>query len=88
MVTFSLLIAVTVLLFLVMAGVSFLLFELVLVSAVVTGAWTGRTSRAQEGGSSLLRYRDRRHLAVLLAYTFLKDPGFREATFWLRFCGI
>jgi len=61
---------------------------LVSVSAVVTGAWSERTSRFQERGSSLLRYREWRHLAILLAYALLENLGYRQVTLWWRICGI
>ena len=61
---------------------------LVSVSAVVTGAWSEATSRDRKRGSSLLRYRDRRHLAVLLAYALLENLGYRQLTLWWRNRGI
>ena len=61
---------------------------LVSVSAVVTGAWSEATSRYGERGSSLLQYRDRRHLAVLLAYAFLENFGYRQLTLWWRIRGM
>ncbi len=61
---------------------------LVSVFAVVTGAWSERTSRFQERGSSLLKYRNGRDLAVLLAYAFLENLGYRQVTLWWRICGI
>ena len=61
---------------------------LVSVSAVVTGAWSEATSRSRERGSSLLQYRERRHLAVLLAYALLENLGYRQLTLWWRIRGI
>jgi cellulose synthase/poly-beta-1,6-N-acetylglucosamine synthase-like glycosyltransferase len=61
---------------------------LVSVSAVVTGGWSEATSRYRERGSSLLRYRGRRHLAVLLAYGLLENLGYRQLTLWWRIRGI
>jgi hypothetical protein len=61
---------------------------LVSVSAVVTGAWSEATSRSRERGSSLLQYRERRHLAVLLAYALLENLGYRQITLWWRIRGI
>jgi hypothetical protein len=61
---------------------------LVSVSAVVTGAWSERTSHFRVRGSSLLQYRDWRHLAVLLAYALLENLGYRQVTLWWRIRGI
>ncbi|HZD54863.1 MAG TPA: glycosyltransferase [Candidatus Aquicultoraceae bacterium] len=61
---------------------------LVSVFAVVTGAWSERTSRNRERGRSLLHYREPRHLAVLLAYAILENLGYRQLTLWWRIRGI
>lgn len=61
---------------------------LVSVSSVVTGAWSERTGRRRERGSSLLHYRERRHLAVLLVYALLENLGYRQLTLWWRIRGI
>ncbi len=61
---------------------------LVSVSAVVTGAWSERTSRSRERGISLLQYRERRHLAVLFIYALLENLGYRQVILWWRVRGI
>jgi cellulose synthase/poly-beta-1,6-N-acetylglucosamine synthase-like glycosyltransferase len=61
---------------------------LVSVAAVVTCGWSERTRRYQEQGSSLLHYRDRRHLMVLLGYALLENLGYRQLTLWWRVRGI
>jgi cellulose synthase/poly-beta-1,6-N-acetylglucosamine synthase-like glycosyltransferase len=61
---------------------------LVSVSSVITGAWSERTRRYREKGSSLLHYRDRRHIAVLLVYALLENLGYRQITLWWRIRGI
>jgi cellulose synthase/poly-beta-1,6-N-acetylglucosamine synthase-like glycosyltransferase len=61
---------------------------LVSVAAVVTCGWSERTRRYQERGSSLLHYRDRRHLMVLLGYALLENLGYRQLTLWWRIRGI
>ena len=61
---------------------------LVSVSAVVTGAWSERTGHSRERGSSLLKYRDWRHLAVLFAYALLENLGYRQVILWWRIRGI
>lgn len=61
---------------------------LVPVSAVVTAAWSERTRRYGVSGRSLLRYRERRHIAILLAFALLENLGYRQLTLWWRIRGI
>ena len=61
---------------------------LVSVFAVVTGAWTERTSRDRAEKGSLLHYQYRRHLAVLLLFAFLENLGYRQIVLWWRIRGI
>jgi len=61
---------------------------LVSVSAVVTAAWSERAGPARLEGRSLLHYRDRRHIALLLAYAILENLGYRQVTLWWRIRGM
>lgn len=61
---------------------------LVSAAAVVICGWSERTRRYQEQGSSLLHYRERRHLMVLLGYALLENLGYRQLTLWWRVRGI
>lgn len=70
--------------FLVSAGFG----TVVSVAAVVAGVWPERAGEGPQGShASLLRYRGR-DVAVLLAYGFLENLGYRQLTLWWRIRGI
>lgn len=61
---------------------------LVSVSAVVASAWSEPIDTALGRRKSLLHYRRRRHLALLIVYAVLENLGYRQMTLWFRMRGI
>jgi hypothetical protein len=61
---------------------------LVSVSAVSTGAWTEWVGSVAPQGKSLLPYRNRRDILVLLAYAVLENLGYRQIILWWRIRGM
>lgn len=61
---------------------------LVSVSAVVTGAWSERMGPIRPQARSLLQYRDRRDILILLVYAVLENLGYRQINLWWRIRGL